>query len=72
MPCINCDDFGICQNRCSTQQVEVCDRCESPISFNDVSTDYDAVCLHHDEDLNKVEVRGVIVKNVFYSQTSQP
>jgi hypothetical protein len=33
----------------------VCNRCDTPVYFEDVSPGYWAVCLEHDEDIYKVE-----------------
>lgn len=33
-----------------------CDRCLTPVSFQNVSDGYDAYCPYHDEDLLKVEI----------------
>lgn len=33
----------------------ICSRCKSPVSFEDVSEHYFAVCLEHDEDLFEFE-----------------
>jgi hypothetical protein len=35
----------------------VCDRCETEVSFEDVSAGYYAVCLKHDEDLYQIETK---------------
>ena len=54
--CMNCID-GICQNQCvPLQEIEVCDRCRTPVTFSDVSEGYYAVCPKHDEDLMRIEV----------------
>lgn len=60
MPCINCDEIGICQNRCvSPKLTEVCDRCQTPVTYDNVSDGYYAVCPNHDEDLYKIEVKKI-------------
>jgi hypothetical protein len=40
----------------------VCTRCESEVSFENVSEGYYAVCLEHDEDLYKIETQEVSAK----------
>ena len=35
----------------------VCARCETPVSFTDVSSGYFAVCPQHDEDLFQFETK---------------
>ena len=34
----------------------LCNRCDTPVSFDDVSPGYWAVCPQHDEDLDKWEI----------------
>ncbi|CAH7265385.1 hypothetical protein VCHA53O466_320041 [Vibrio chagasii] len=41
------------------ETIEVCDRCNTPVVFTDVSDGYYAVCPNHDEDLYKIEVKSV-------------
>lgn len=62
MPCINCDEVGICQNRCvQPKQAELYRRCETPVAFENVTDGYYAVCPQHDEDLYHTEVKTVAV-----------
>lgn len=35
----------------------VCNRCDTPVSFDDVSQGYWAVCPQHDEDLFMIECK---------------
>lgn len=59
--CTNCID-GICQNKCvPPQTIEVCARCKTAVTFDDVSDGYYAVCPNHDEDLMKFEVEKRII-----------
>jgi len=37
--------------------IAVCNRCETPVEFENVSPDYWAVCPEHDEDLDKWECK---------------
>lgn len=58
--CDNCVD-SICTNRClPIQPVAVCCRCETPVSFEDVSQGYYAACPAHNEDLYSFEVKTVL------------
>jgi hypothetical protein len=37
--------------------VAVCNRCETPVMFEDISPGYWAVCPEHDEDLYSIECK---------------
>jgi hypothetical protein len=39
--------------------IRVCARCDTPVSYEDVSAGYDCVCPQHDEDLYLVETELV-------------
>ena len=41
----------------------VCNRCETPVSFDDVTQGYWAVCPQHDEDLFMIECKVEVYAN---------
>jgi hypothetical protein len=44
-----------------------CNRCNTEVSFDDVSPDYYAVCPHHDEDLYKFETYEAEANHLVYA-----
>lgn len=53
------------------ETIQVCDRCNTPVVFTDVSDGYYAVCPNHDEDLYKIEVKSIPIVDSITLENAQ-